>query len=212
LDILEGEVPDVFTGIDQGKIMGFAELIGAIGAKGKEETDRIISRSEKTAKRLIDEAEGKTKEIAQSILEGEDPELEATKTRILGESELRKKRSLAEVKDRIIQEVFGRVHEALSKTRERTDYESILQRLEQEVLIDEDFIVYVDERDTALIRKILASRGVNAEVRSGKDCLGGLVVESNNGAVSIHNTIESRLEKVRESLIHEVNLILFRGE
>lgn len=199
-------------GIDKGRIMGFAELLGAIGAKGKEETDRIISRSEKTAKRLIEEAETRIEEIAQSILQEEDPELEVTKTRIQGESELRKKRSLAEVKDRIVQEVFERVHEALAKTRERTDYESILQRLEQEALIEEDFIVYVDERDTALIRKILASRGVNAEVKSGDDCLGGLVVESNNGVVSIHNTIESRLEKVRESLIHEVNLILFRGE
>lgn len=199
-------------GIDKGRIMGFAELLEAIQAKGKEERERIISRSEKTARRLIEEAETKTEEIAQSILQEEDPELEVTKTRIQGESELRKKRSLAQVKNQIVQEVFKEAREALSRIRERKDYESILQKLGEEVLKGGDLMVYVDERDVPLIRKILASKGLNAEVKSGDDCLGGLVAETKNGSVTIHNTIESRLEKLQEPLVQEVNQILFGGQ
>jgi len=192
--------------------MGFAELLEAIEVKGKEETEKIISRSEKTAKRLIKEAESRAKEIAQSILQEEDPELEVTKARILGESELRKKRSLAQVKNQIVQEVFDRAHEAFSRIREQNDYESILQKLGEEALRGEDLVVYVDERDVPLMKKILASGRPRVEVRSGDNCLGGLVGENKNGSVSTHNTIESRLEKIRESLIEEVNQILFGGE
>jgi V/A-type H+-transporting ATPase subunit E len=192
--------------------MGFAELLEAIEVKGKEETEKVISRSEKTAKRLIDEAEGRAKEIAQSILREEDPELEVAKARILGESELRKKRSLAQVKNQIVQEVFDRAHEAFSGIREQNDYESILQKLGEEALRGEDLVVYVDERDVPLMQKILASGRPRVKVRSGDNCLGGLVVENKNGSVSTHNTIESRLEKIRESLIKEVNQILFGGE
>jgi len=192
--------------------MGFAELLEAIEAKGRDERDKIITRSEKTAKRVIEEVKVKAKEIAQSILQEEDPELETTKTRILGESELRKKRSLAQVKNQIVQEVFDKAQEAFSKIRERSDYESILQKLGEEALRGEDLIVHVDKRDVSLIHKILASSDLNVEVRSGKDCLGGLVVESKNGFISTHNTIEARLEKLREPLIQEVNQILFAGE
>lgn len=192
--------------------MGFSELLEAIEAKGKDERERIISRSEKTAQRLKEEAKTKAEEIAQSILQEEDPDLEVTKTRIRGELDLRKKRSLAQVKNQIVQEVFDRAHETLSRIRERNDYEPILQKLGEEVLRSEDLIVYVDERDVPLIQRILASSGLNAQVRSGKNCLGGLVVESKNGFVSTHNTIESRLEKLRESLVQEVNQILFGGD
>ncbi|NIQ37777.1 MAG: hypothetical protein GTN81_04210 [Proteobacteria bacterium] len=192
--------------------MGFAELIEAIGARGKEEKERIISRSEETAKRLVKEAETRAKEIAESILEEDDPELEAARTRILGETELRKKRSSTEVKNQVVQEVFEKANETLSKIRNRGDYGSILEKLGAEVLVEEDLIVRVDERDVPLMKKILTSRGSNAEVRSGRSCLGGLIVERKNGSVSVHNTFESRLEKQRESLVEEVNRILFRGE
>jgi V/A-type H+-transporting ATPase subunit E len=191
--------------------MGFAELLEAIEAKGKDEKEKIVSRSEKTASRSIQEAETKAKEITQSILEGKDPGLEVTKTRIRGESELRKKRSLAQAKNRILEEVFEKVRENLAKVRERKDYESILQKLAKEVLTGEDLIVYVHERDVSLVQKILATEGLRGEVRPVKDCLGGLIVESEKGAVSLHNTVESRLEKRRDSLIEEVNKIIFEG-
>ncbi len=189
--------------------MGVSELLEAIEARGKEEREKIISRSEKTAKRLIKEAKTRAKEVSQSILQEEDPELEATRTRILGESELRKKRSLSKVKNQVVEEVFEKAWQNLSKIRERPDYHSILEKLGGEILKGEDVIVYVNERDVTLIQKILTSRGLNAEVKSGQNCVGGLVVETRNGSVSIHNTIESRLEKIRELLIQEVNQILF---
>ncbi len=192
--------------------MGFAELIEAIDSRGEEEKERIISRSEKTAKRLLKEAETRAKEIAESIFAEEDPELEATRTRILGESELRKKRSSTEVRSRVVQEVFDKANEAFSKIRDRGDYGSILEKLGEEVLVDEHLIVYVDERDAPLMKKILTSRGSNTEVRSGRSCLGGLIVERKDGSLSIHNTFESRLEKQKESLVEEVNRILFKGE
>jgi len=195
--------------IGERSVMGVSELLEAIEARGKEEREKILSRSEKTAKRLIKEATTRAKEVSQSILQEEDPELEATRTRILGESELRKKRSSTEVKHRVVQEVFDKAWQNLSKIRERPDYDSILEKLGGEVLKGEDFIVYVNERDVTLIQKILTSRGLNAEVKSGQNCVGGLVVETRNGSVSIHNTIESRLEKIRELLIQEVNQILF---
>ncbi len=198
--------------IDKGRIMGFAELLEAIEAKGRDEREKIIARSERTAKRLIEEAEARAKEVAQSILQEEDPELEVTKTRIQGESELRKKRSLTQLKNQIVQDVFKEAREAFSRIRERKEYESIVQKLGEEVLKGKDLVVYVDERDVPLIKKILASRGLNAEVKSGDDCLGGLVAGSEDGSVSIHNTIESRLEKLQESLVQEVNQILFGGQ
>ncbi|MBW2058837.1 MAG: V-type ATP synthase subunit E [Deltaproteobacteria bacterium] len=192
--------------------MGFAELLEAIEAKGREERERILSRSDRTAKRLIEEAEARAKELAQSILEEEDPELELTRTGIRGESDLRKKRSLVQMKNEILEEAFERAREDLSKIRERGDYESILQKLGDEVLEGGDVVVYVDRRDVHLIEKILASKGIEAEVKSGEDSFGGLVVETRDGALSIHNTIESRLEKLREPLIEQVSRILFGGE
>lgn len=192
--------------------MGVSELLEAIEARGKEERKKILSRSNKTAKRLIEEAEARAKEISESILEQEDPELEVTRTKILGESELKKTRSLAQVKNQLVEEVFDKARQKLSKVRERNDYKSILHKLGDEVLTGEDLIICVDKRDIPLIQNILASRNLNAEVRPGQNSLGGLVVETEDGSISVHNTIESRLEKRRESLAEELNQILFEGE
>jgi V/A-type H+-transporting ATPase subunit E len=198
--------------VDQRRIMGVSELLEAIEARGKEERKKILSRSNKTAKRLIEEAEARAKEISESILEQEDPELEVTRTKILGESELKKTRSLAQVKNQLVEEVFDKARQKLSKVRERNDYKSILHKLGDEVLTGEDLIICVDKRDIPLIQNILASRNLNAEVRPGQNSLGGLVVETEDGSISVHNTIESRLEKRRESLAEELNQILFEGE
>jgi V/A-type H+-transporting ATPase subunit E len=198
--------------VDQRRIMGVSELLEAIEARGKEERKKILSRSNKTAKRLIEEAEARAKEISESILEQEDPELEVTRTKILGESELKKTRSLAQVKNQLVEEVFDKARQKLSKVRERNDYKSILHKLGDEVLTGEDLIICVDKRDIPLIQNILASRNLNAEVRPGQNSLGGLVVETEDGSISVHNTIESRLEKRRDSLAEELNQILFEGE
>ncbi|NIQ38923.1 MAG: hypothetical protein GTN81_10085 [Proteobacteria bacterium] len=192
--------------------MGVSELLDAIEARGKEERRKILSRSSKIANRLIEEAEARAKEISESILEQEDPEVEVTRTKILGESELKKKRSLAKAKNQLVEEAFDKARQELSKVRERNDYKSILHKLGDEILTGEDLIIYVDKRDIPLIQNILASRNLNAEVRPGQNCLGGLVVEKKDGSISVHNTIESRLEKRRESLTEELNKILFEGE
>ncbi|OFW68374.1 MAG: hypothetical protein A2V52_06295 [Actinobacteria bacterium RBG_19FT_COMBO_54_7] len=73
-------------------------------------------------------------------------------------------------------------------------------------------VCHLDPADKELADSILRKQGVDYEVLTDVECLGGAVVSNTEGRVNIINTVEERLNRAREKLRMNVSGILFEEE
>ena len=91
---------------------------------------------------------------------------------------------------------------------------SVFRRLAEETtsaMGETPFVVHIDPRDLDLCKNTLVAMKVSCEILTDLECMGGLVASSPDGHITISNTIESRLERVREHKKLEIYAILAGG-
>jgi V/A-type H+-transporting ATPase subunit E len=96
--------------------------------------------------------------------------------------------------------------------RKDRKYPDILKSLTREAvgaLGGETFRIHIDKRDEKIIKKILSELNLSGEVIADLQCAGGLVVNTQNESVKISNTLESRLERVKEQKKLEIYTVLY---
>jgi len=69
--------------------------------------------------------------------------------------------------------------------------------------------LHIDPRDETLCRQILNELGRNSEIVTNLTSAGGLAVSTKDGKVVVSNTIETRLNNVKQLLKREVFSTLF---
>jgi len=124
-----------------------------------------------------------------------------------------KEQSLRE-REKIFLAAFDAAKEQLLRLREDEHYPAIFASLAREVtgaMGETRFLIHVDTRDLDLCTKTLAALGIPCEILTDIVCAGGLVASSPDGLVTISNTVESRLERIREHKRLEIYARLFGG-
>jgi V/A-type H+-transporting ATPase subunit E len=122
------------------------------------------------------------------------------------------KEKLIKTKEAIFSTAFGDAEQRLSRVRKDPKYPDILKNLTREAvgaLGGETFRIHIDKRDEKLIKKILSELHLSGEVIADLQCSGGLVVSTQNESVKISNTLESRLERVKEQKKLEIYAVLY---
>ncbi len=104
--------------------------------------------------------------------------------------------------DRAIREAFAGATEWLGGVRARPDYPELLRGLLVEALRQmppgEEVRVIVDPLDAPLIER--TGLPETATVAATGHCLGGVVIESRSGALTVENTLEARVAAGQRSL------------
>jgi V/A-type H+-transporting ATPase subunit E len=115
------------------------------------------------------------------------------------------------VREQLFTSAFTDAALRLSQLRKKPEYPDIFKKL----LVDAagalgaaTFRVQVDKRDEELCKKTLASLNLHAETVPDLTSAGGLVASLPDGSVIISNTVESRLERVKELKKMEIYSIL----
>ncbi len=117
-------------------------------------------------------------------------------------------------RETIFTAAFDQAGQRLSALRQDPKYPVIFEKLAREAtgaMSDRPFLVHVDKRDEELCRKTLAAMNIRCDVLTDLQCMGGLVVSSPDGLITISNTIESRLERIREHKKLEIHALLSGG-
>jgi len=117
-------------------------------------------------------------------------------------------------REKIFLTAFETAKNQLARLREDKDYPVIFERLAREAtgaMGKTPFILHVDARDRDLAVTTIAALGIQCEILTDIECAGGLVAGSPDGLVTLSNTVESRLERIKEHKRLEIYAILSGG-
>ena len=109
----------------------------------------------------------------------------------------------------VIAKVFENAVNEMKSIREGPEYNQYLIRLAIESIstLNEDCIVYANEKDTEYLKANMEQLALGVKVQvetSPVDIVGGVSIINLEGTKTVHNTIESRLKTAESRLTAEV--------
>ncbi|SER25412.1 V-type ATP synthase subunit E [Natrinema salaciae] len=162
-----------------------------------------------------DEIESAAEEDADEILENAERdverEIEQLREQRLSSAKLEAKQKRLEARRDVLGEVREQVEDELAALEGDTREEltrDLLEAASGEFDEGDDVNVYGRAGDEELIESILADYD-GYEYAGEHDCLGGVVVESDQSRVRVNNTFDSVLEDVWEDNLREISNRLF---
>jgi V/A-type H+-transporting ATPase subunit E len=171
-----------------------------IRSEGDARADEIISEAESDADEIIAEQE---RETEQTIAQEREQKLSSAK--------LEAKQKRLEARRDVLQDVRSSVEDRLAGL-EGDDREELTRKLldaASEEFEDGDTVrVYGKPEDDELLTDVVSDYK-NYEYAGEYDCLGGVVVESDQSRLRVNNTFDSVLETVWEDNLQDISKRLF---
>jgi V/A-type H+-transporting ATPase subunit E len=192
--------------------MAYENLLKSVEESAQEREHDLREKARSAVQEISEDSRVQAAAIHQSLLAETKKavDIEKNKHIYLTKNEIKEK--LIRTKETLFSKAFGDAERLLAHLRNDPKYPAIFTKLAQEAigaLGGEKFRVHIDERDTQLIKKILSDMNLSGEVIADLHCSGGLIVSSQNESVKISNTLESRLERVKERKKLEVYAVMY---
>jgi len=171
-----------------------------IRAEGETRAEEIESAAESDAEEILADAEA---EVEREIDQLRDQRLSSAK--------LEAKQKRLEARRDVLGEVREAVEDELAALEGDTREEltrDLLEAARDEFDAGDDVSVYGRSDDQALLESIVDEYD-GYEYAGSVDCLGGVVVESEQSRVRVNNTFDSVLEDVWEDNLQEISNRLF---
>jgi len=182
-----------------------------IREQARARAEEIHEEAGADAEELLAEAEADAGEIREEILGDADRQIEQEREQRLSSAKLEAKQERLEARRDVLQSVRDAVEDEIASL-EGDDREELTRALldaaATEIDSEEGVEVYGRADDQALIESILADYD-GFSYAGEYDCLGGVVVESQESRVRIKNTFDSVLEGVWEANLREISDRLF---
>ena len=197
------------------------QICSRIREDGEKEITSILDKANRTAADIVAKAEERGKAGAEKILKEAEEKGKLTQRRLLSSVNLEVKRAKLRSREEVVSNVNEKVGEALGALRDGSSYADTLARLACEgvrALGGEQFIIFADRRDTALVekdvvqnvKKTMAGEGftigeIEVQPLEHKS-LGGVKVGAPGGRVVYDNTFEARIYRLRD----EIRNVIFK--
>ncbi|MHC3438115.1 V-type ATP synthase subunit E [Natrialbaceae archaeon A-gly3] len=168
--------------------------------EGESRAEEIVSAAEEDAEEILEAAEA---EVSR--------EVDQLREQRLSSAKLEAKQKRLEARRNVLGEVREQVEDELAALEGNTREEltrSLLEATSEEFDVGNDVRVYGREDDQQLLESILEDFD-GYEYAGEYDCLGGVVVESDQSRVRVNNTFDSVLEDVWEDNLREISERLF---
>ncbi|MDD1690247.1 MAG: hypothetical protein LUQ66_06260 [Methanoregula sp.] len=194
--------------------MAYENLLKSVEESAQERQKELFGKASQQAGEIRSAAKRQAEEIQEiAVKEAEkSASIERNKQLYLTKGEI-KEQSLR-MREKVFDAAFEKATGQLSGLRQDKKYPAVFETLAREVtgaMGGQPFRVHVDRRDEELCKKTLAALDIRCDVLTDIQCMGGLVASSPDGLIRISNTIESRLERIREHKKLEIHAILAGG-
>jgi len=182
--------------------MGLDSVLKEITREGEEKVEQIRKETEMEAEKILENAEREINEMLERARIEAEREAERIKRQEISSANLEVKRELLSKKKELLDQVFERLKEKVANLppKERKDLlKKILKKHGKE-----GTRVYCSERDQKDVEKFS-----ELEIAGNVDCIGGIIIESEDGNVRLNYTFDEILQQVYERNIKEVSERLF---
>ncbi|WP_435359734.1 V-type ATP synthase subunit E [Haloarchaeobius sp. DFWS5] len=169
----------------------------------KAEANEIVSQAESDAEETLEEAE---RAAERKVAQEREQELSSAKLKAKQMRLEARRDALEDARERVEDEIAG-----LSGDDREELTRALLDAASAEIDSSGDVAVYGRASDEDLLTDILADYD-GYEYAGEYECLGGVVVESEESRLRVNNTFDSVLENVWEDELQEISTRLFDEE
>ncbi len=194
--------------------MSLDTVVDDIRERAQERAEQIRAEGEQQAEEIVDEAEAEAARIRESREREVDREIEQKREQARSGAALEAKQERLKARRDVLEEVREATEQRLAELegdRREELTRSLLQNAATEFDEGETVAVYGRSDDESLLGEILAEYD-GWSYAGERDCLGGVVVESEESRVRVNNTFDSVLEAVWEENLKAISDRLFEDE
>ncbi|OPX63253.1 MULTISPECIES: V-type ATP synthase subunit E [unclassified Methanoregula] len=192
--------------------MAYEDLLKSVEESAHEKEQEL--RNRQTA--VVDEIRARARKQAGAVRQGHLDEaarsISAERNKLLYLAKAEKKEMLIRVRESAFEQAFAESVTRLKTLRADPEYPAVFDKLLREAAAamgNGAFVVHIDPRDEALCKQTLLAQRISPGIRADISTSGGLVAALPDNSIVISNTVESRLERVRELKRKEIHAILF---
>ncbi|HWQ66213.1 MAG TPA: V-type ATP synthase subunit E family protein [Methanospirillum sp.] len=191
--------------------MTYEELVSSVEAAAEEKNCEILDNANREAEDLISDAEQRATEVKEKFRQVSIRSAEVERNRITYLTKEEVKASITEVKKDLFSQAFGIAELELKDIRHSSGYTDLMRALLFEAIReigDDGSVLHIDIRDQQICEEIIAEIRIKPLILTDIECVGGLQISSSDGKIRIYNTIESRLDRVKDAYKHEIFVAL----
>ena len=188
-----------------------SNILDDVAKETETEIMSIINEGFEQARKIIEDSENRTKIDINDINTLQKKESEILSRQILGTAEIEKRNTVLKIIEKNINKVFITALKELNKNKDKNYQKSLSSFLAEGVVLLDDSVLYVscNKKDRQLIKKIIPtlSKQYDKEIKLNDesiDTCGGVIISNADSSVSINNTIEERLERMKPELRSEI--------
>jgi V/A-type H+-transporting ATPase subunit E len=193
--------------------MSLDTVVEDIREDARARAEEIREEGDQRAEEILDEANEEAEEIVSQRAESVERQIEQEREQALSSAKLEAKQGRLEARRDVLEEVREETEDAiagLSGDRREELTRTLLDDAAEE-FGDEPVSVYGRADDEDLLTEILEDYD-NWSFAGDRECLGGVVVESEASRVRVNNTFDSVLADVWEDNLKELSARLFDDE
>jgi len=190
-----------------------SELIQMLEQEAKAEHAKILTEAKTQADATLAAARREAEEILATGRRSLEVERNQARTRAASAASLKASALVLESKDREIQTAFERAEQELKRaSADPARRKALLHNLIAEAaqgVASEGAVLEVPPGEAQVAKDVSAQLGLSLEVRESPDVSGGIRLTTGDRRVTVENTVESRLERTRSTLVSRVAEILW---
>jgi V/A-type H+-transporting ATPase subunit E len=182
--------------------MPLEPVIEEITRKGYQRVSEIRSEAEKEVEKILSEAKEAASDILKKSRESAESEAERLRRQEISSINLEMKREELNRRKEVLEEVYTKLVDrvkSMSADERKSLLEKILKQNEME-----GYRVYSNKQDEEIVKSI-----TKMPFAGNIDCIGGVVIESDDGQFRINLTFDEMLASLFERKMKEVSEILF---
>lgn len=181
--------------------MALDAVVESILATSKDKVAQVNAEGDQEVARILNEARERAAEIKSRKQTEVGHSIEAIERREISSANLEVKRSELNVNKDLLEQTRQKFFEALGKLPKK-DNEALLKKLLEPYNL-KDMKVYSNKRDEAFVSSLAPNYGGNLDI------LGGVVIESKDGALRYDLTYETLAREVFNNRMKEVSRLMF---
>lgn len=185
--------------------MSAEKIIEEIKKHSEKEIKEIKNESDKKKKEIIEQAKKEGRKKAETIKEEGRKEAENTKKILISQANQEASRKKMQAREEIIVKCFIEAETKLSNIKGK-EYQEIVENLIKNSMkkISGDKIVYISREEDGEI-----ADNFDLEVAGKIESIGGVVISSSDGKITIDNTFEGIIKREKSEIRNKVGKILF---
>jgi V/A-type H+-transporting ATPase subunit E len=197
---------------ERSEAMAYENLLKSVEESAQEREQELREKAQSAVQAISEDTQKQATDLQQSLLAETKKAVAIEKNKRIYLTKGENKETLIKTKEKIVSKAFRDAEQRLSDMRNDPKYPAIFNKLAREAIEavgGEKFHIHIDKRDEHLVKRILSDMNLTGEIIADLQCSGGLVVSTRNESVKISNTLESRLERVKERKKLEVYAVMY---